>query len=51
LDSARRWRWDERPASDARPWLARGCRISLAAIMAVVVLVTLALTAWADPLL
>jgi membrane-associated phospholipid phosphatase len=51
LDSARRWRWDERPASDARPWLARGWRISLAAIMAVVVLVTLALTAWADPLL
>jgi membrane-associated phospholipid phosphatase len=51
LGSVRRWHWDERPASDARPWLARGWRISLAALMAVVVLVTLVLTAWADPLL
>jgi membrane-associated phospholipid phosphatase len=51
LSSARHWRWDDRLAGDPRPWLGRGWRVGLVALLVVVAAVALVLTARADPLL
>ena len=51
LGSVRRWRRDERLAGGPRPWLGRGWRVGLVALLVVVAAVALVLTAQADPLL
>ena len=51
LSSARHWRLDDRLAGGSRPWLGRGWRVGLVALLVVVAAVALVLTARADPLL